>query len=128
MAKKCVRCKRRQSIMVDEPLVMPLCGHCHDEIGLGIRVGRTVCDPEAWPDYTGRVKRFDGDIAMHQPEWPFEYDIAGVVSSRDIRDGEPDEDEDEDESFTPQGDADEVVYICEGRQLGYGSKTAWAAL
>jgi hypothetical protein len=65
---------------------------------------------------------------MHQPEWPFEYDIAGVVSSRDIRDGDPDEDEDEDESFAPQGDADDVVYICEGRQLGYGSKTAWAAL
>jgi hypothetical protein len=66
---------------------------------------------------------------MHQPEWPFEYDIAGVVSTRDIRDGDPDEDDpDEDESFTPQGDADEVVYICEGRQLDYGSKTAWAAL
>jgi hypothetical protein len=73
----------------------------------------------------------NGDVEvrlMHQPEWPFEYDIAGVVSSRDIRDGEPDEDENEDESFTPQGNADEVVYICEGRQLGYGSKTAWAVL
>jgi hypothetical protein len=69
MAKKCVRCKRRQSIMVDEPLVMPLCGHCYDETGLGIRVGRTVCDPEAWPKYTGRVKGFDGDIAiLDQPE------------------------------------------------------------
>jgi hypothetical protein len=62
MATQCVRCKRRQSIMVDEPLV--ICGHCHDEIGLGIRVGRNVCDPEAWPDYTGRVKAFDGDIAI----------------------------------------------------------------
>jgi hypothetical protein len=61
---------------------------------------------------------------MHQPEWPLEYDIAGVVSSRDIREDDPDEDE----SFAPQGDADDVVYICEGRQLGYGSKTAWAAL
>jgi hypothetical protein len=69
MAKKCVRCKRRQSIMVDEPLVMPIRGHCHDEIGLGIRVGRTVCDPEAWPDYTGHVKAFDGDIAiLNQPD------------------------------------------------------------
>jgi hypothetical protein len=73
----------------------------------------------------------NGDIEvrlMHQPEWPFEYDIAGVVSTRDILDGEPDEDEDEDESFATQGDADDVVYICEGRQLGYGSKTAWAVL
>jgi hypothetical protein len=69
----------------------------------------------------------NGDIEvrlMHQPEWPFEYSIAGVISSRDIRVGDPDEDE----SFAPQGDADEVVYICEGRQLGYGSKNAWAAL
>jgi hypothetical protein len=73
----------------------------------------------------------NGDIEvrlMHQPEWPFEYDIAGVVSTRDIHDGDPDEDDDEDESFAPEGDTDEVVYICEGRQLGYGSKAAWAAL
>jgi hypothetical protein len=71
----------------------------------------------------------NGDIEvrlMHQPEWPFEYDIAGVVSSREMHEGEPDEDEDE--SFAPEGDIDEVVYICEGRQLGYGSKAAWAAL
>ena len=58
--KKCVRCKRRVSIMVDEPEVMPLCSHCHDEIGLGIKVGREVVDPEAWPDGSLKVVRFDG--------------------------------------------------------------------
>jgi hypothetical protein len=69
----------------------------------------------------------NGDVEVrliHQPQWPFEYDIAGVVSSLDIRENEPDEDD----SFDPDGDAEQVVYICEGRQLGYGSKAAWAAL
>jgi hypothetical protein len=69
----------------------------------------------------------NGDVEvrlMHQPEWPFEYDIAGVVSSLDIRENEPDEDD----AFDPEGDTEQVVYICEGRQLGYGSKAAWAAL
>ena len=36
--------------------------------------------------------------------------------------------EDEGSSFTPEGDpAGGVVYLCEGRQLGYGTKDAWNA-
>ena len=55
---------------------------------------------------------------MTQENWPFENAIAGVASSEAIR-------EDGEEEFDPAGDDDRVLYICEGRQLGYGSKRAW---
>ena len=58
---------------------------------------------------------------MTQSNWPFENDIVGVTTSREIRDAEHEDD------FDPQGDADEVAYIVEGQQLGYGTKAAWDA-
>jgi hypothetical protein len=58
---------------------------------------------------------------MTQEAWPFENTIAGVVSLDEIP-GDPD-----DEPDSP-GDGDDVVYILEGRQLGYGAKAAWQAV
>jgi len=58
---------------------------------------------------------------MTQQNWPFENNIVGVTTSREIRDAEHEDD------FDPQGDEDEAVYIVEGRQLGYGTKAAWDA-
>ena len=58
---------------------------------------------------------------MTQSNWPFENDIVGITTSREIRDAEHEDD------FDPQGDVDEAVYIVEGQQLGYGTKAAWDA-
>ena len=55
---------------------------------------------------------------MTQQQWPFENAIAGVTSAREIRQQEDEED------FDPEGDC-EVLYLVEGRQLGYGTKSAW---
>lgn len=55
---------------------------------------------------------------MTQQHWPFENAIAGVTSLELIQ-GESDDD------FDSEGDADQVVYIVEGQQLGYGSERAW---
>ena len=69
---------------------------------------------------------FGGDAEvrlMTQQNWPFENEIAGVCSSEEITDAEEDEDDDENDDET-EGHED-VIYICEGRQLGYGSGRAW---
>ena len=52
---------------------------------------------------------------MTQQNWPFEYDITGLASAAEMRDLADDEDTTD----------DNVLYIVEGRQLGYGSKEAW---
>lgn len=55
---------------------------------------------------------------MTQQEWPFENTILGVASGEEINatdDAEEDEDVDD----------ENVVYIVERDQLGYGSKRAW---
>jgi hypothetical protein len=54
---------------------------------------------------------------MTQQNWPFENGIAGLASGQEINARDDGEDED------VEGDA--VLYIVEGRQLGYGSKRAW---
>lgn len=54
---------------------------------------------------------------MTQQNWPFENAVEGVVSGLDLNDSEDEDDEDVSK--------DGVVYIVEGRQLGYGSKRAW---
>jgi hypothetical protein len=62
---------------------------------------------------------FGGDIEvrlMTQPNWPFEYGIAGVTDSDTMVDS------DEDGEFPPD---DAVIYIVEGNQIGYGNKNAW---
>ena len=54
---------------------------------------------------------------MTQQSWPFENGIAGLASGAEINDVDDGKDED-------VGD-DNVVFIVEGNQLGYGSKRAW---
>lgn len=55
---------------------------------------------------------------MTQQNWPFENTIFGLASGEEIN-ADPDEGDDDDV------EADQVLYICEGEQLGYGSKRAW---
>ena len=49
---------------------------------------------------------------MTQPHYPFENSIEGVVYSYDMDD-------------VDGLDTEEVVYLTEGAQLGYGNKKAW---
>ena len=56
---------------------------------------------------------------MTQQNWPFENTITGLASGAEINGADDDDDEDV--------EADAVVYIVEGQQLGYGSKRAWEA-
>jgi len=53
-----------------------------------------------------------------QPSWPFEHSIGEIVASDPA---DVDEDEDEDDTTRAARDDDHVpvVYIGEGRQLGY---------
>lgn len=55
---------------------------------------------------------------MTQQNWPFENRIAGLASGEEINDRDEGEDDED-------VDTDQVVYIVEGGQLGYGSKRAW---
>lgn len=48
-----------------------------------------------------------------QPSWPFETSIAGVVTAEEVQQNDGDD------------TCPEIIYILEGMQLGYGSKTAW---
>jgi hypothetical protein len=73
------------------------------------------------------LSEYDPDLEVRlieQPSWPFEYSIAGVVSSDEIaeHDKEPQEDRHPSTGITPKPT---TVFIVEGRQLSYGSKTAW---
>ena len=56
---------------------------------------------------------------MTQQNWPFENTLAGVVSAEEINEFDAEEFCDEDV------EDDQVVYLVEGNQLGYGSKRAW---
>ena len=59
---------------------------------------------------------------MTQSNWPFENDIFGLASGQEINDAA-----DEDDPDDSDVEADQVVYICEGEQLCYGTKRAWEA-
>lgn len=50
---------------------------------------------------------------MQQPNWPFQYHIGNVVSGEEIN------------NVKDGSVHDRVVYVCEGPQIGYGSKCAW---
>lgn len=61
---------------------------------------------------------FGGDCEVRlqtQQSWPIVCRIAGITSSSEI-DGSDEESECKNE---------DVVYIVEGTQIGYGSKAAW---
>ena len=54
---------------------------------------------------------------MTQQNWPFENGIVGLASGAEINERDDGDDEDVDD--------DNVVFIVEGQQHGYGSKRAW---
>lgn len=56
---------------------------------------------------------------MSQQAWPFENAIYGVTASSEF--GPEDQDDEETEQ------REDVVYLVEGSQLGYGDKDAWDA-
>ena len=64
---------------------------------------------------------------MTQQNYPFENELAGATCLRDIRERDEldSDDDDNPEGFEPEGEPAEVVYLLEGRQLGYGTQTAW---
>ena len=66
---------------------------------------------------------------MTQQNYPFENELAGATCLRDIRERDADDGDGEDdpEVFEAEGDPAEVVYLLEGRQLGYGTQTACLA-
>lgn len=58
---------------------------------------------------------------MTQPSWPFEYAIRDgyVIDCDDPAEGDSDE-------FSPASPRSErILYLTEGKQLGYGTKEAW---
>lgn len=68
------------------------------------------------------AEAFGGDAEvrlMMQQNWPFEYSIGGVTSLEEIRR------QGDEEDFDCEGDAESVLYLVEGRQLGYGTPVAW---
>jgi hypothetical protein len=52
-----------------------------------------------------------------QPRYPLESALAGVVGESEIREHEGGD----------LGDEPEIVFLLEGRQLGYGRSVAWEA-
>lgn len=54
---------------------------------------------------------------MTQQNWPFENSIRGVCSDEEMNEEEEEEEDDKEK--------ENVVYIVEGGQLGYGDKRAW---
>jgi len=65
-------------------------------------------------------------LVMSQENWPFEMGIHGVTTRDEIlrADGDGDDAEDDDEQLA-DGLARSDVFLVEGSQLRYGSKTAW---
>ena len=69
------------------------------------------------------VADLDADVlVMMQQSWPFECQLRGVTTRDEILRADGGEDED-----APLGDgcARSDVFLVEGAQLRYGSKTAW---
>ena len=65
-----------------------------------------------------------GDVEvrlMTQSNWPFENDIFGLASGEEINAAKDEDDPNDDGDV----ETDQVVYICEGTQLCYGTKRAW---
>ena len=59
---------------------------------------------------------------MTQQNWPFENSIYGLASGAEINDYDED---DEDGGDDDDAAEDAVLFIVEGKQLGYGTKRAW---
>ena len=69
----------------------------------------------------------DADVlVMSQENWPFEMALCGVTTRDEIlrADGD-DEDPEDDDAELADGLARSDVFLVEGSQLRYGSRTAW---
>ena len=64
-------------------------------------------------------------LIMGQESWPFENGIHGVTVRSEIEESDEDEDDETPAERRSDGRAANDVFIVEGRQLRYGSKTAW---
>ena len=62
---------------------------------------------------------------MTQPNWPLEYTICGLASQDEMDEQIEDDGEEEEASEETADDDEPVLYIVEGRQVGYGSKRTW---
>lgn len=62
--------------------------------------------------------------SMQQPNWPFEYSIDGLVSTEEMQGSEAEEPDLTVEEMRGS-EAEVKVFILEGTQLCYGSKSAW---
>ena len=65
---------------------------------------------------------FGGDTEvrlMTQQNWPFENSICRAFGANEIQDAR--------RRRRDEPDDDELVYIVEGSQIGYGNKAAWDA-
>ncbi len=70
-------------------------------------------------------------LVMIQQSWPFECSLAGVTTREEMLRADRDEDgdgddDDDDEPRLERGTAKSDVFLVEGEQLRYGSKTAWS--
>ena len=66
-----------------------------------------------------RLSDYDENTPVHiviQPNWPLESNIEGVKSREEMGD----------EIGDPLKDGENIVYITEGEQIGYGDKLAWS--
>jgi hypothetical protein len=65
-------------------------------------------------------------LVMMQENWPFECALAGVTTREEmLRADREEREEDDDEPRLENGTAKSDVFLVEGQQLRYGSKTAW---
>ena len=70
-------------------------------------------------------------LLVTQRQWPFEYSLSGVSIRSEVEEADDDEDgDDEPEEGAPRersrdDGAPTDVLLVEGRQLRYGSETAW---
>jgi hypothetical protein len=69
-------------------------------------------------------------LLMMQQNWPFECSLAGVTTREEMLRADRDEDragdDDDEEPRLERGTAKNDVFLVEGEQLRYGSKTAWS--
>jgi hypothetical protein len=67
-------------------------------------------------------------LVMMQQSWPLECSLAGVTTREEMLRADRDEDGDGDheEPRLECGTAKNDVFLVEGEQLRYGSKTAWS--
>ena len=69
-------------------------------------------------------------LVMSQPNWPFELGLAGVTTREEMlradRDEVDDGDDNNEEPRLERGTAKNDVFLVEGEQRRYGSKTAWS--